>query len=80
MSPGANPDTSTSRSEEALLGQVPDGLLINGEWRAAEGDRTLDVHDPATGRLVKQIADACVADGRAAMDAAAGAFPAWAAT
>ena len=80
MSPSTNPDTSTSRSEEALLASVPDGLLINGEWRPAEGGQTLDVHDPATGRLVKQIADACVADGRAAMDAAADAFPAWAAT
>jgi succinate-semialdehyde dehydrogenase/glutarate-semialdehyde dehydrogenase len=73
-------DLSTDRNEDALLAQVPEGLLINGEWRAAEGGRTLDVHDPATGALVKRIADASVADGQAAMDAAAGAFPAWSAT
>ncbi|MGN6753032.1 MAG: NAD-dependent succinate-semialdehyde dehydrogenase [Intrasporangium sp.] len=66
--------------ESELLARVPEGLLINGEWRPAEGGRTLDVHDPATGQLVKQIADASVADGKAAMDAAAAAFPAWAAT
>jgi succinate-semialdehyde dehydrogenase/glutarate-semialdehyde dehydrogenase len=66
------------RDESELLAQVPDGLLINGEWRAAEGGKTLEVHDPATGNVVKQIADASVADGEAAMDAAAAAFPAWA--
>jgi succinate-semialdehyde dehydrogenase/glutarate-semialdehyde dehydrogenase len=68
------------RDESELLAQVPDGLLINGEWRAAEGGKTLEVHDPATGNVVKQIADASVADGEAAMDAAATALPQWAAT
>ncbi len=36
--------------------------------------------DPATGQVVKKIADASPADGKAAMDAAVEAFPAWAAT
>ena len=38
------------------------------------------MYDPATGQVVKKIADASPADGKAALDAAAEAFPAWAAT
>ncbi|MGP3535550.1 NAD-dependent succinate-semialdehyde dehydrogenase [Microbacterium sp. RD1] len=66
--------------ETELLASVPDGLFIGGQWRPAEGGKTLDVYDPATGAVIRSIADASVADGAAAMDAAAGAFPAWAAT
>ena len=43
---------------------------------AAEGGKTLKVYDPATGEVVKEIADASPADGKAALDAAAAAFPA----
>ncbi|MDN5796466.1 MAG: NAD-dependent succinate-semialdehyde dehydrogenase [Intrasporangium sp.] len=70
----------TNNHEDELLAGVPAGLLIGGEWRPAEGGRTLDVSDPATGKVIAQIADASVADGQAALDAAADAFPAWAAT
>ena len=70
----------TDNRETDLLASVPDGLFIGGEWRAAEGGRTLKVYDPATGAVVKEIADASPADGKAALDAAAEAFPAWAAT
>jgi succinate-semialdehyde dehydrogenase/glutarate-semialdehyde dehydrogenase len=66
--------------EKQLLADVPDTLLIGGQWRAAEGGATLAVHDPATGSVVKKIADASVADGRAALDAAAAAFPDWSRT
>ncbi|MQA34436.1 NAD-dependent succinate-semialdehyde dehydrogenase [Modestobacter roseus] len=66
--------------ESALLADVPDGLFIGGRWRAAEGGRTLTVRDPATGQPVKTIADASVADGAAALDAADAAFPAWSRT
>ncbi|UNX54239.1 NAD-dependent succinate-semialdehyde dehydrogenase [Georgenia sp. TF02-10] len=66
--------------ESALLARVPDRLYIGGQWRAAAGGRTLDVHDPATGDVVRTVADAAPADGLAALDAAAEAFPAWAAT
>ncbi|KAE8765825.1 NAD-dependent succinate-semialdehyde dehydrogenase [Georgenia thermotolerans] len=65
--------------EAELLAGVPDGLFIAGQWRAGERG-TLDVTDPATGQVVKTIADASAADGRAALDAACDAFPAWAAT
>ncbi|MGR6963120.1 NAD-dependent succinate-semialdehyde dehydrogenase [Geodermatophilus sp. URMC 61] len=66
--------------ESVLLADVPDGLFIGGEWRAAEGGRTLKVFDPATGEVVKEIADASVADGKSALDAAHAAFPAWSRT
>ncbi|MFL2001072.1 NAD-dependent succinate-semialdehyde dehydrogenase [Microbacterium sp. A1-JK] len=66
--------------ESELLASVPDGLFIAGEWRTAEGGKTLDVVDPSTGAVIRTIADASIADGEAAMDAAVAAFPTWAAT
>jgi len=69
-----------SARETELLARVPDGLLVGGTWRDAEGGARLPVHDPATGGLLKEIASASVADGVAALDAASEAFPAWAAT
>lgn len=70
----------TDNRETELLASVPDGLFIGGEWRAAADGRTLKVYDPATGQTVKEIADASPEDGKAALDAAVEAFPAWAAT
>ncbi|MBB3156833.1 succinate-semialdehyde dehydrogenase/glutarate-semialdehyde dehydrogenase [Microbacterium proteolyticum] len=70
----------TDPRESELLASVPTGLLINGEWRQATGGRTVAVNDPATGDVIHEIADATVDDGVAAMDAAAEAFPSWAAT
>ncbi|MBT9606864.1 NAD-dependent succinate-semialdehyde dehydrogenase [Microbacterium sp.] len=70
----------TDSRESELLASVPTGLLINGEWRAATGGKTVAVKDPSTGDVIHEIADATVDDGVAAMDAAAEAFPSWAAT
>ncbi|WP_314454328.1 NAD-dependent succinate-semialdehyde dehydrogenase [uncultured Microbacterium sp.] len=70
----------TDSRESELLASVPTGLLINGEWREATGGKTVAVNDPATGDVIHEIADATVDDGVAAMDAAAEAFPSWAAT
>ena len=72
--------TDTRTDESELLARVPNQLYINGEWVAATGGRTLDVTDPATGRVIKTIADASVADGIAALDAADAAQADWAAT
>ena len=69
-----------NQNETDLLDRVPGDLFIGGGWRSAAGDRRLDVIDPATGDVIKSIADADAADGAAAMDAAADAFPVWAAT
>jgi succinate-semialdehyde dehydrogenase / glutarate-semialdehyde dehydrogenase len=67
-------------SEKSLLAQVPTGLLIDGKWRDSSDGRTLDVEDPATGETLASVADATVADGLAALDAAVAAQADWAAT
>ena len=67
-------------TEAALLASVPDGLYIDGRWRPAEDGATFDVHDPATGHVIRTIADASVADARGALDAACEAFSAWSRT
>ncbi|NQX10927.1 NAD-dependent succinate-semialdehyde dehydrogenase [Microbacteriaceae bacterium VKM Ac-2855] len=67
-------------SETELLDSVPDGLFIGGEWLPAASGRSLDVEDPATGSVIKRIADADVADGLRALDAAVAAADGWAAT
>jgi succinate-semialdehyde dehydrogenase/glutarate-semialdehyde dehydrogenase len=72
--------TITETRESELLASVPDVLFIGGEWRPAAGGKTLKVYDPSTGEVVKVIADASAEDGKAALDAADAAFPAWAAT
>ena len=70
----------TENRENSLLADVPDGLFIAGQWRPASGGATFEVEDPSTGAVIKSVADASVADGLAAMDAAAEAFPAWSRT
>jgi succinate-semialdehyde dehydrogenase/glutarate-semialdehyde dehydrogenase len=73
-------ERAMSISEERLLADVPHGLFIGGTWRDAQDGGTLDVSDPATGKVVKTIASATEADAKAALDAACDAFPGWAAT
>ena len=63
--------------DEELLPRVPKGLLIGGEW--VTSTRTLDVCDPASGRVLSEIADATVEDGLTAVTAAREAFGPWAA-
>ena len=70
----------SNATETTLLESVPDGLFIGGEWRSATSGATLNVYDPATGEVIKTIADAGVEDGAAAMDAAVDATAAWAKT
>ena len=65
--------------EKALLERVPDGLFIGGRWEPGSAGR-FDVYDPATGSLIKRIADASPEDGIRALDAAVAAADAWAAT
>src|SRR5687767_11751839 len=56
-------------------------LLIDGELVAAEGGRTYETVNPATGVVLGTAADASLADGERAIDAARRAFDAgtWAA-
>jgi succinate-semialdehyde dehydrogenase/glutarate-semialdehyde dehydrogenase len=67
-------------SEKSLLASVPTGLFIDGKWRDSGDGRTLDVEDPSTGETLVSVADATVADGKAALDAAVAAQADWAAT
>ncbi|PKR56156.1 NAD-dependent succinate-semialdehyde dehydrogenase [Thalassospira marina] len=52
---------------------------INGEWRRADSGETIEVFDPATGKLLADVAFMRTSEARRAIDAAASAFPAWAA-
>lgn len=58
---------------------VPTQLLIDGTWRDG-GRGTFPVHNPATGEVIIEVADADVADGQAALAAADRAQQAWART
>ncbi|MCJ1683578.1 NAD-dependent succinate-semialdehyde dehydrogenase [Rathayibacter sp. VKM Ac-2928] len=69
-----------SAAEAALLARVPSQLLIGGAWVDGSGGGTIDVEDPATGEVIRTIADATPEDGLRALDAAVEAGPAWAAT
>jgi len=71
---------TTIQQESTLIERVADGLFIGGEWVPAEGGKTFAVHDPSTGEVIKEIADASPADGMRALDAAVAAQDAWAAT
>ncbi|MGV8913349.1 MAG: NAD-dependent succinate-semialdehyde dehydrogenase [Rhodoglobus sp.] len=70
----------TNSTETQLLEAVPNQLFIGGEWVAASGDKTLDVTDPATGKVIRSISDASAEDGMRALDAAVAAQDSWAAT
>ncbi|MCY1139646.1 NAD-dependent succinate-semialdehyde dehydrogenase [Actinoplanes sp. Pm04-4] len=55
-------------------------LFIAGKWVPASSGNRFDVLDPATGDVVASVADGGESDAIAAVDAAAEAGPAWAAT
>jgi succinate-semialdehyde dehydrogenase/glutarate-semialdehyde dehydrogenase len=67
-------------TQKSVLESVPTGLFIGGSWRDATGGGTIPVDDPATGAVLTHVADATVADGKAALDAAVAAQADWAAT
>ncbi len=54
--------------------------LIGGAWLEAENGNTWELVDPATEEVVQQVPFGGEADARAAVDAAAAAFPAWSRT
>lgn len=56
------------------------GLFINGEWVDAEGGKTFETFNPATGEKLADCADASAADIERAVAAARAAFPAWSKT
>src|ERR1700686_1518728 len=62
-----------------LLANVPTDLWIGGKWKKSSDGARFDVIDPATERKIASVASASIDDAKAALDAAQGAFPAWAA-
>jgi succinate-semialdehyde dehydrogenase / glutarate-semialdehyde dehydrogenase len=71
--------TATVDAERDLLRDTPTQLWIDGKWRGG-GRGTFEVHDPSTGEVLTEVADADPADGDAALGAAADAQREWAAT
>jgi succinate-semialdehyde dehydrogenase/glutarate-semialdehyde dehydrogenase len=67
-------------SSGGALASCPTGLLIDGSFVAAGEGRTLAVEDPATGRVIAEVADASPADCMTALEAAVGAQASWAAS
>ena len=63
-----------------MLGVVETELFIGGKWVPAASGNRFDVLDPATGDVIASVADGGEKDAIAAVDAAAEAGPAWAAT
>jgi len=55
-------------------------MLINGELVGSQGGKTMPVRNPANGEAVGEVPRGTVADVDAAVNAAAAAFPGWAAT
>ncbi|GAA1248744.1 NAD-dependent succinate-semialdehyde dehydrogenase [Prauserella halophila] len=66
-------------AERDLLGRVPTELFVAGQWIPGSGG-TFPVHDPATGAVIAEVADAEPADGATALNAAVGAGRDWART
>jgi succinate-semialdehyde dehydrogenase/glutarate-semialdehyde dehydrogenase len=64
---------------ESPIDDVPTGLYIDGQFREASDRGRFDVYDPATEEVLATVADGTVDDAMAAVDAAARAFPGWAA-
>jgi aldehyde dehydrogenase (NAD+) len=59
---------------------VRDKIYIGGSWVASTGSGTLDVIDSTTEEVMATIPEGTAEDVDKAVEAAAGAFPAWAAT
>jgi succinate-semialdehyde dehydrogenase/glutarate-semialdehyde dehydrogenase len=66
-------------TENQVLDAVHGKLFIGGEWIDGE-QGTIEVRDPATGEVIKEIANGSVEDGVRALDAAVEAQAAWART
>ena len=76
MSPDSIERASPALKDSALFRQQ---CHVDGRWRDADGGRTFDVVDPATGRRIGTVPDFGAAETRLAIEAATRAFPGWAA-
>lgn len=69
-----------SEKAQELLDRVQTGLGIGGSWQESSTGKTLNVQDPATGEVIKTIADGSVEDAVRALDAAVQAQDDWGST
>ncbi|MFI5613571.1 NAD-dependent succinate-semialdehyde dehydrogenase [Amycolatopsis sp. NPDC051903] len=60
--------------------KIPEELFIGGAWRPSADGSRITVTDPATAEPITTVANGTLQDGLSAVDAAAEALPAWAAT
>lgn len=67
-------------TENELLAKVPNKLYIGGNWVTGHGEKPIAVEDPATGKILMEIANASAEDGLAALTAASDAQEKWAKT
>ncbi|WP_349828271.1 NAD-dependent succinate-semialdehyde dehydrogenase [Brevibacterium litoralis] len=65
---------------QPIIDKINTGLYINGEWRPAEGGKTIDVVNPATGKVLTTVADGSAADAQEAIEVAGATQKSWAAT
>ncbi|PJG46293.1 NAD-dependent succinate-semialdehyde dehydrogenase [Sphingobium sp. LB126] len=72
--------TCTTTDGHAGPFAIPTDLLIGEAWVPATSGKRIDILNPATETVLTSVADASSAEGRAAVDAAAAASAAWAAT
>ncbi|HJF77150.1 MAG TPA: NAD-dependent succinate-semialdehyde dehydrogenase [Brevibacterium linens] len=63
-----------------IIDKLGTGLFIGGRWREAEGGKTIDVRNPATGEVITTVADCSAADAQEAIKVAGEAQAGWAAT
>ena len=63
-----------------LLDEKQRNLYIDGTWREANSGDRFEVHDPADGSTITEIADAAATDAMDALDAAVAAQRDWART
>jgi hypothetical protein len=71
---------TTADDERDVVRRVPKGLWVGGGTTPATDKAVLPVHDPSTGEVLTEVADASPADGVAAVDVAVAAQEGWAAT
>ncbi len=72
--------TTLTRPTPADSALLRSDLFIDGRWSAASDGGRVAVTDPASGETITEVAYATREDARRAVEAAASAFPAWAAS
>ena len=62
---------------QPIIDRMQTGLFINGQWRDAEGGKTIDVINPATGKVLTAVADGSAADAEEAIRVAGETQDSW---